>query len=230
MRWSIPRFSFAVSLLSGITVAGLTTTGCGGHSDYGDIEGVGESSSGGSSGGGSGSGSNSSSGTGSSSGFVSGSSSGFVSGSSSGFVSGSSSGFVSGSSSGFVSGSSSGSWLPCPEDPPTGACTDYGQSCSYDIGCGETCECPIPNIYEPDYGWTCTVYACPPPPPPSCPTFPPTAGTSCDADDFTCSYAINGDCNTEWCTCAGDAWECSYEVNCGVEDAGSDDAAITLPP
>ena len=124
---------------------------------------------------------------------------------------------------------------PCPPPPPVcgptppvggSSCAgNDGLTCGYGNadGCSET-ECTCDGAT-----WECSVSSCPPPPPPTCPTFPPADQSECSDIDQSCSYFVNGDCNQELCFCSpAGIWSCSYEVDCGGEDAGIDDAGIGI--
>jgi hypothetical protein len=106
-----------------------------------------------------------------------------------------------------------------PTAPPTGSSCPNGDGLLCDYSSGATCngvQCSCDGSL-----WTCAGLTCPPPP--SCPTFPPAAGTACSDIYDSCVYYINGTCNEETCECdPSGSWTCTHATGC-------DDAGI-LPP
>jgi hypothetical protein len=71
----------------------------------------------------------------------------------------------------------------CPMQPPTGACSDLGETCNYAT---ETCVCSNGSPPPVFTSWHCTM------PGPGCPEPRPAIGSSCSMPGLMCDY---GHCN-----------------------------------
>lgn len=107
----------------------------------------------------------------------------------------------------------------CPQEPPSGACTEGTSSCLYPDGTDCICancgpNAPLCNVDDP-YQWYCQ------PAPEGCPTYAPNLGTQCsqapeDNCYYTCSYDL---------VCVEGVW--TQRFSC--PDCNSPDTPIATP-